>query len=469
MKQPENKSTTGNVLDTDRIGPLLVKLSLPAFLGMAVQTLYNVINTIFVGHYVGSLGIAGLSIVFPLQMMGMGMGMMVGVGGMSLISRYIGAKRREDAEKALGNGVSLGFLVSAVVLVAVLPFTDFWLRLIGASDAVLPYARDYLTIIMFALIFQVFGMSLLNYTRAEGNARVGMIAMILGAVINITFDVIFIILLDWGVSGAGWATFLSQVISLIYISFYYISKKSYLKFKLKNMVLDFEILKPMAAIGIGAFMQTFAGSLSAMILINQVVNYGGDYALSAFGIIQRVMMFATMPAMVLGQGGQPIIGFNYGARRFGTAVKAINLSLLTSTTLSIAAFLLCYFIPEPIIRIFSNEPELITVGGHAARLTFLSLPLMGPVMIGTMLFQAIGKAVPAFIAAVARPVVFLIPVVLLLPRYLGIDGVWLAIPAGDLLTFFLIIILVFPILRQFRRLAAEENRDALQTDTQPGR
>ncbi len=458
MKQPSITTRTGNVLDSEHIGKLLVKLSIPAFLGMFVQTMYNVINTIFVGHYVGPLGIAGLSIVFPLQMLGMGMGMMVGVGGMSLISRYIGSKEIPSAEKALGNGLTISIGISILVMLIILPFIDFWLRLIGSSDAVLPYAKDYLTIIMYSLVFQVIGTSLLNYSRAEGNARVAMVAMILGAVANIIFDAVFIIWLGMGVKGAAWATFISQAVSVVYFFFFYFNGNSYLKIRAKNLRLDFAILKPMFAIGAGAFMQTVASSISALILMRAVVEHGGDYALSAFGILQRVFMFGMMPGMVLAQGAQPILGFNYGAKRFHLALKVTNLALLVSTSLSIAGFLTVYFIPGPIASIFTIDQELIRVSIDAARILFFGMPLIGVINVGTMMFQAIGRAVPAFIAAVVRQV-FLIGSVLLLPRLWGLDGVWSTFPISDFLTFLLIMILVAPIISQFRKAANNARKD----------
>ncbi len=278
-----------NVLDTEHIGKLLVKLAMPAFFGMFVQTLYNVINTIFVGNFIdpspekGMLAIAGLSIVFPLQMLAWGVGMMVGMGGSSLISRCIGSGRTEDAERTIGNGISLGFILSAGVMILVMPFTDFWLRLIGASDAVLPYASPYLLIIMSGNIFNVFANSLLNYSRAEGNARVGMIAMIIGALLSIILDAIFIIPLKMGVTGAALATVISQIVSMIYLLSYYLSGSSYLKIHLNNLRLDWAILKQMLAIGVGSFVQTVASSISAMFLFREVVAYGGDIYVSTSG------------------------------------------------------------------------------------------------------------------------------------------------------------------------------------------
>jgi putative MATE family efflux protein len=453
----QNPKDTHNILDTDRIGRLLFVLSLPAFFGMFVQTLYNVVNTIFVGHFVGTLGIAGLSIVFPLQMFAMGLGMMVGMGGASLISRLLGRRDIDGAERTVGNGFTISIVLYVIVCIIVLPFMDFWLKLIGASEEVLPYAKDYLFIIILGSIFAIYSVTLLTFARAEGNARVGMIAMIIGAVLSIVLSALFIIPMKMGVVGAGLATVIAQFVSTLYLLSYYLTGSSYLKLRVTNFVPDFKILKAMFAIGIAAFAQTIASSLSAMILINMVVHYGGDYALSAFGIIQRIMMFAIMPAMVMGQGAQPILGFNYGARHFHHALKAIRLSLFTATILSTGAFLVVYFIPEPLIEIFSSDAELIATGAYASKLVFLSMPVIGVVMVSTQVFQALGKALQAFITAIVRPLVFLVPLVLMLPRMWQLDGVWLAFPFSDALAAVLTVGLLIPIFRQFNREAKKED------------
>jgi putative MATE family efflux protein len=454
----QKQNQTRNVLDTDQVGRLLVKLATPAFFGMFVQTLYNVVNTIFIGHAVGSLAIAGLSIVFPLQMLFMGIGMMVGMGGTSLISRFIGSGDTAKAERTLGNGITCIIILSVAITAAILPNVNGFLLLMGASDEVLPYARDYMVIITIGTLFNITGMALLNYVRAEGNARVGMIANILGAVLNIILDAILIIALHMGVKGAALGTVIAQTATLIYLGIYYLSGSSYLKFHKSNLRLDPKILKPMFSIGVSSFVQTVATSLSAMFLIRSVVAYGGDIYLSAFGIIQRVMMFATMPAMVIGQGVQPILGFNYGARRFSLALRALKISAITSTTLSLLAFIVLYFIPGPIIKIFSTDPALVAAGIYASKLVFLSMPIMGFVMVGSTSFMSIGKAVQAFITAVARPVVFLIPAVFILPRLLGLKGVFLSFPTSDLLTLVLTIILLIPIIKEFRKAAIAEKQ-----------
>jgi putative MATE family efflux protein len=447
-----------NVLDTDKIGRLLLTLSLPAFFGMFVQTLYNVVNTIFIGHFVGPLAIAGLSIVFPVQMLCMGIGMMVGLGGTSLISRSLGAGDIPRAERTLGNGITCSIILSLLLTAIIVPNVNFWLRLIGASEEVLPYAREYLIIIFSGTVFNVAGMVLLNFVRAEGNARVGMIANMIGAVLNIILDSILIIWLRMGVKGAAMGTVIAQIATLIYLASYYLTGSSYLKVRASNLPLDFKILKLMLSIGISSFVQSIGSSLSAMFLIREVITYGGDIALSAFGILQRVMMFAIMPAMVTGQGVQPILGFNYGARRYSLALKALTIAYIASTTLSILAFVILYFIPEAVIKIFSTDPQLVAMGTFAAKLIFLSMPLMGFVMVGTTSFQSIGKAVQAFITAIARPVVFLIPAVLILPRFLQLKGVFLSFPTADALTFILTIILLTPVIKEFRRASAMEKQ-----------
>jgi putative MATE family efflux protein len=441
-----------NILDDDKIGRLLFKLSLPAFFGMAVMTLYNVVDTIFIGHYVGSLGIAGLSIVFPIQMLAMGIGHMTGMGGASLISRLIGAGNVSRAEHALGNAVTSTVVLSAIIMIAGLSNTDSWLRLMGASDAVLPYARDYMRIILIGMFVQTFGMALSLLIRAEGNARVPMTGMIIGAVLNIILDAIFIIPLDMGVKGAALATVIAQLISVIYFMSYYFSGKNFLKIHSRNLILKLDILKAIFAIGIAAFAMTVAGSLSSVFVNRMIVAYGGDLALSAFGILHRILMFAIMPGIVIGQGLQPILGFNYGAKRYDRALRGIKMAVAAATACCVVVFALLYLVPEPFVRIFTSDNELIAIGSYAAKRIFLVLYLIGFMMVGATVFQATGKAVQAFITAISRPALFLMPLIFTLPRFWQLDGVWLAFPITDALTFVLTLILLIPQIRMFRRM-----------------
>jgi putative MATE family efflux protein len=435
-----------------------MKLTMPMFFGMFVQTIYNVVDTIFIGHYVGSLGIAGLSISFPIQMLTMGIGSMVGVGGASLISRLIGGGGQRQAERALGNGITFSIIFSVLLMIIILPSVNFLLKLIGASENVLPLARDYLVIITSGAAFNIVSSVLLYFVRAEGNARVGMTTMILCSVLNIILDAVFIILLGMGVKGAALATVISQIVALIYVLSYYLTGSSYLKIRTSNFAPDLKILKSIFTIGIASFVQTIAGSVSAMFLIRMAVTYGGDIAISAFGIIQRIMMFSSIPGMVLGQGMQPVLGFNYGAKRYNQALKAITIPAVASMIFGMAAFLVLFFIPEPIIKIFSTDTQLVTESIFAARRVFLVLPLFGFYNVGSLVFPSIGKAIESFIIAVARPVLFLTPLVLILPRYWQLNGVWLSFPGADVLTFLLTLALLIPLIRRFQKAAAIEKR-----------
>ncbi|MFC2006873.1 MATE family efflux transporter [Chloroflexota bacterium] len=444
---------TRNVLDDDRIGRLLLKLSVPAFLGMFVMTLYNVVDTIFIGHYVGPLGIAGISIVLPVQMLSIGIGHMTGMGGASLISRLIGARNIPRAERALGNAFTSTIMLSAVIMIVGLANVDFWLRLMGSSETVLPYARDYMTIILIGTFFRTSAMTLNGLIRAEGNARVPMTGMIIGALLNIILDAIFIIPLGMGIKGAALATVVAQLVSVLYLISYYLAEKSFLKVHLGNLVLELNILKEILAIGIASFARTIASSLSIIFVNRMLVVYGGDFAVSAFGIIGRIMMFAIMPGVVIGQGLQPILGFNYGAQRYDRVSKVIKIAMVAATAWCVIAFVALYFFPEPFIRIFTTDSKLIALGSYAAKRVWLALYLVGFMMVGSLIFQSIGKATQSFITAVARSALFLIPLVLILPYYWQLDGVWLAFPITDALTSLLTLALLIPQTSVFKNMS----------------
>jgi len=289
-----------NVLDDDRIGRLLLKLSLPAFMGMFVMTLYNVVDTIFIGHYVGPLGIAGLSIAFPIQMLTMGIGQMTGMGGASLVSRLIGARNTPRAEHALGNALTFTIIISAVLMIAGLANPDLWLRLMGSSETILPYARDYMTVILTGVLFRTFAMSQNFMIRATGNARVPMIGMIMGAGLNIVLDAIFIIPLGMGVKGAALATVIAQFVTSLYFLRYYLSGKSFLRVHLQNMTNKWNILKPNLAICMSPSARTAAQSLAVVFVNRALLTLGGDLAISSYGFLQRIMMFALKPGIVIG-------------------------------------------------------------------------------------------------------------------------------------------------------------------------
>lgn len=442
------KNLNLNNLDDDNIGKLLFKLALPAFVGMFVMTLYNVVDAIFIGHFVGSLGIAALAIVFPIQMLAMGIGHMTGMGGASLISRLIGANDTNGAERTLGNAVSSTFVLSGALTVIGLVWLDECLVQLGTSKAILPYARDYMQIILIGLFFQTFAMLISTLIRAEGNARIPMTGMIIGAVLNTVLDALFVIVFGWGIKGAALATVFGEAVSVIYFASYYFSGKNFLKFKLENLNIDWRIMGGIFSIGISAFAMSVATSVSAIFVNRVCLVFGGDIAISVFGIINRIIMFALMPGLVIGMGLQPIIGFNFGAGRYDRIVKAITISIGYATFFCTLSFILMFFFPESLIRIFTSDAELITLASHATRRLFSAIYLVGFVIIGSTVFQALGMAVHSFITSIARATIFLIPLIFILPHYFQLEGVWWAFPLTDVLTFLLTLALFVPQLNQ---------------------
>jgi putative MATE family efflux protein len=440
-----------NTLDSDHIGRLLFIFTLPAFFAMAVNTLYNVVDTIFIGQYVGPLAIAGLSLVFPIQILSIGIGHMAGMGGASLISRSLGSGKISIAEKALGNAIMITAVLSILVTIAGLINVPLLCRLLGATDNTILYTSDYLFVILIGMLFMTFGMTLSTLIRAGGNAKVPMVGMISSAVLNIVLDAIFIIPFEMGVKGAAWATVISQILCTIYFLGYYFWGKPALTFRLSNLKPDWKIMKDIFAIGVSALGMTLAGSFSSIIVNRTVVSFGGDMAMSAFGIVNRVMMFAIMPSIVAAQGLQPIIGFNFGAGRFDRVIKSIKIGTLATTLIGVLVYLFVLFKPESVVMIFTNDSELITLSSYAVKRVFCVMYLIGLINIGATVFQSIGKAVQSFLSTVTRSILFLLPAILIMPGFMGLDGVWWAFPIADLLTFILVLCMLAPLWFELKR------------------
>lgn len=457
------KKMDRNTLDSDHVGRLLIKFVIPAFISMAVHTFYNFVDTVFIGRYVGREAIGGLTLVFPIQMLSLVIGMTAGIGGASLISRLLGANQAPRAELALGNSFTITFASSVVLTVIGLANVPLWCHLLGASKDTMPYASDYLHIIMIGMFFMTFIFVLSSLIRAEGNAKVPMIGMILSAGLNILLDWVFIVPLEGGVKGAAWATVISQLIGVIYFMRYYFAGKPALQFKFGDLKPDWKIIWEILAIGSSAGAMILGGSVSAIIVNHAVIAFGGDLALATWGILNRVMMVAIMPAIVIGQGLQPIVGFNYGARRFDRVLRGLKISGIAATTIGILVFLFVYFNPGAIIRIFIDDKELIDLGTHAARRVFLAMYLIGLINIGATVFQSIGKALQAFLSTTTRSVLFLIPSILILPRFLGLDGVWWAFPITDFMTFVLVLGMLAPVWFELRRLNSKQKIKSKET------
>jgi putative MATE family efflux protein len=429
------------MLANEKIGRLLFKLSAPAIVGMIVQALYNLVDAIFIGRGLGVLAIGGIAIVFPIQMLIMAVAQTIGIGGASIISRSMGSGDIKRAEKTMGNVFSLVVIISVVVTVFGSIFILPILKLFGATENILPYSLEYLRIIFLGTIFFTFAMATNNVVRAEGNAKVAMFTMLISAGLNIFLDPIFIFGLKMGVAGAALATVIAQATTAIYLVYYFLSGKSEMRFHSKDLKLNRDILKETFAIGAAAFFRQVAGSIMAVILNNLLVFYGGDISIAVFGVINRLLMFTFMPMFGIVQGLQPIVGFNYGAKQFRRVKEAIDLSILITTIMSTLGFLILMSSPHVLLGIFNKDMNFINHGKHAIRIIVLAFPLIGFQIVGASMFQAIGKAVPSLILSMSRQILFFIPLVLILPLFFQLNGVWLAFPAADILSFLITLIL----------------------------
>ncbi|HHV71594.1 MAG TPA: MATE family efflux transporter [Clostridia bacterium] len=421
-------------LGTEKISKLLLNLSLPATVGMLVNALYNVVDTIFIGRGVGSQGIGGLAIAFPIQIIILAFALTIGVGAASAVSRSLGANEREKANKAAGNAFLGIIILSSAFSIFGLLFVDPLLRIFGATETLLPYARDYISVIFLGSVFYSFAVAANNLIRAEGNAKTAMFSMIIGTGLNIILDPIFIYPLEMGIKGAAWATIISQFCSFIYVLVYLYSGKSVLRVKFQHLKLEREILREIFSVGSASFVRQISGSIVAMVLNNSLKFYGGDLYISILGIVNKVIAFLSMPVFGVVQGMQPIAGFNYGAGKVDRIRETVKLSLITTIALASSSWLICEIFAPQVVSIFTDDGEIITKGSSVMRVAIAMIPVIGIQVVGAGLFQALGKAFPSLLLSMLRQVLLFIPLALILPRIfnLGLWGIWLAFPAADL-------------------------------------
>jgi len=448
-------------LGKDNIRKLLFKLSTPIVIGMLVQALYNVVDTFFVGIAYGTdsvQAIGGLSIAFPIQMMVMAFGIMLGTGGSSIISRALGARENKKAERVLGNVFSLSLILSVLIAVPCLFYLDQILEVFGATAGVLPYARDYLNIIISGGTVFVFGVAVQNIVRSEGNARLAMNAMLVGGGLNIFLDPFFMFGFGMGVKGAAIATVLSQAVASVWLLLYYLKGKGAVHFRSETLKPDLKIIKEIGAIGIGSFVMQCSISIMMIFVFNALAVYGGDVAIAVYGVVMKINSFIFMSLLGMGFGLQPIVGFNYGAKKYERIAEAVKLSLAATTTIGLIGLLIILLFKEQLLGLFSADPQYLEIGKSAIMIMLLGMPLVGLNVITSILFQALGKAKPAFLLSISRQLLFLIPLVILLPRFYGLYGVWAAYPISDFLAFLLSGFLLLRVYRIFK-----ENKDSLKT------
>jgi putative MATE family efflux protein len=414
---------------------LLLRFSAPAIVGMMAQALYNLIDRIFIGRAIGSDGIAAIAVAFPFMLIVLAFGMLIGFGATAQISIRLGERRKADAERILGNAVVLLVGASLLITVVGLLLLDPILKLFGASGAVLPYAQDYLRIIILGTLFQMFGFGLNATIRGEGNPRIAMLSMLISVVLNVILAPIFIFVFGWGMNGAALATVLSQAASAVWVLAYFLGGASVLRFHARNFRLDRSICAGIFVIGSPPFAMQLAACALQAILNQQLHVYGGDRAIAMMGILYALFMLIGMPIFGINQGAQPIIGYNYGACRFDRVKKTLEMAVLAASTLTLFGFAVMMLFPSQVIRIFDpHDAALIAMGTHTIRIATAMLPLVGFQMVSASYFQAVGKPRKALLLLLSRQLLILIPAVLLLPRWFGLDGVWAALPTADFLS-----------------------------------
>lgn len=420
------------ILGKGSIPSLLLKFSAPAIVGMFAQALYNIVDRIFVGRAVGSLGITGTTIAFPFMMMVMAFGSLIGVGAATLISIQLGEGKRDEAERVLGNAVGLLFLIAVTITAISWILLDPMLEMFGAGPDSQPYARSYLQIIVLGTIFQVFSIGINAVIRGEGNPRIAMYTMLIGAAINTICDPIFLFGFGWGMQGAAAATVISQVISTIWVLLYFRSAGSLLKLRAHHLWPARSCCLAILSIGSPLFAVQLAASAMNAILNNQLRAYGGDLAISVVGIIHSVVLFIAMPIYGLNQGAQPIIGYNHGARQYDRVKRTLQLAILSATAICVTGFAIVMGFPRQVIGLFNRQDaELMQLGVHAIRICLIMLPIIGFQIVSANYFQAIGKPQHAILLGLSRQVLILIPAIIIWPYFLGLDGIWIAFPTAD--------------------------------------
>ncbi|MBD3276995.1 MAG: MATE family efflux transporter [Candidatus Aegiribacteria sp.] len=425
-----------DLLGTQSLGKLLFRLSGPAILGMLVQSMYNLVDTIFVGQGVGTLALAALAVCFPIQMILLAVGKTVGIGSASIISRRLGAGREKEAGRIAGGSFALAGTLGLIISAAGLLFTRQVLGLFGADSQIMPYAVDYLSIVLISGTFFSVTVCSNDLARAEGNAKVAMISMFTGAGVNIVLDPIFIFGLNMGIKGAALATVIGQFSAFVWITSYFFMKgRSNLRFSWRHVVPRLDQSLNVLKIGAPAFARIVGRSLMALVVNNVVMHYGLPMHLAVLGIINRLLTFALMPVFGLVQGLQPIVGYNYGAGLYKRVRRGLKYAVLSATTLTVSYFLLFEIAPGFMLNLFSKDRELISAGKGILRMVVLMMPVVGLQVIGAGTFQALGKAGIALLLSVSRQMLFLIPLALVLPLLVTppLAGVWMAFPAANLL------------------------------------
>ncbi len=424
---------TPTALGIESIGKLLMQYAVPAIIAMTASSLYNMVDSIFIGNGVGVMAISGLALTFPLMNLAAAFGSLVGVGAATLISVKLGQKDYDTAQRVLGNVLVLNILLGVGFTLVVLPFLDPILYFFGGSDQTVGYARDYMEIILLGNAVTHIYLGLNAVLRSAGHPQKAMYATIGTVVINTLLDPLFIYGFEWGIRGAAIATITAQVIALMWQFRLFSNKEELLHFHKGIFRLKRKIVFDSLAIGLSPFLMNMAACFIVIVVNQGLKKYGGDLAIGAFGIVNRLVFIIVMIVMGFNQGMQPIAGYNYGARQYQRVNKVLKLTIIYATAVTTFGFLVGMLIPELTVSIFTNDAELTALSARGLRITVIFFPIIGFQMVTSNFFQSIGMAGKAIFLSLSRQLLILLPCLLILPRFFGEWGVWYSMPVSDIL------------------------------------
>ncbi len=456
-EQLAHMTPTERRMATEDLKKLLFTYSVPTVISMFINALYNVVDRFWVGKIpgAGKEALAGVGITMPIMTLGLGAAMLVGIGAAARISIDLGKRDQAGAEQVLGNAMTMALLLSVILSAVGLLFKLPLLRLVGASEATLPFASDYMTIILWGLIFQMFSFALNHPIRAAGNPKRFASTQLLGAITNMILDPIFILYFKMGVKGAAWATILAMCISSIWVLSYYFSKASLLRLRLKCLKLKKEAVMAIVAIGFSPFLMQVAASLVSFIINRTLKTYGdlelgnGDVAIGAMTVIQGVFAMALMPIFGISQGAQPIIGFNFGAKCYARLKDAFRWSIIYALGISVVGFVLIEWFAPMVVMAFNDSPDLVAVGTFGMRVMLSTVILIALQAVSVNFFTAIGRAKISAYLSLLRQVIVLIPAYIVFPLFFGLKGIWFAQPFSDVVA---TVVTMLYIAREFRLL-----------------
>ena len=442
---------------------LLLQYAIPAIVAMVASSLYNIVDGIFIGQGVGAGAIMGLAITMPIMNLSAAFGAMVGVGGSTLLSVKLGEKDYNFAAKILGNVITLNCIIGIGLGAVMLLFLDPILRFFGASDYTIPYARDFMVIVLIGNVFTHLFLGLNAMLRSSGKPKMAMKATIMTVIINIALAPLFIFVLHLGIRGAALATILSQLIVLLWQFKLFSNPDELIHLRRDTYRLERRIVTGSLSIGLSPFLINLCACIVVIIINKQLVSYGGDVAVGAYGIANRMMFFFVMVVIGINQGMQPIAGFNFGAKHYTRLNQVLKYAITIATGIWIVGFIVCVLLATPVASAFTNDEELLKEAAHALRVMNLMVPIIGFQMITIGFFQSIGKAGISIFLSLTRQLLFLVPLLLILPNFFGLEGIWYSVPIADGTAAITAAIVLIYHMRKFKMRGKLENSN-LQTE-----